>query len=258
LRRSSSRARAVRRGIVVSAILSSIILVLVGLAGYYDRDPYHLYPANGRAQPVAVVNFSGDMGVRFLLGASTMRGLTQHGYNTLAVVTPALFRQRRTRAEVDAIVANGIRTALARTGVARIVVIGQSYGADIVQTGLAHLPLDLRRRVAGIVLILPGETVFFRADPSGIAYRFTPDSIGVTTASTLVWAPLTCIYGVEENDSLCPKLRVPGATIVGMPGGHNIRHDEAGLLRHVLDAVARAERRPAQVTATRRRGTFPA
>lgn len=237
--RSSASSRRVRRGVIVTAVISAIICALVGLAGYFNRDPYELYPAKRGALPIAAVNFSGDMGVRFLLGASTMRGLTEHGVTTMAVVTPALFRRHRTRAEVDAIVADGIRSALARTGARRIVVMGQSYGADIVQTGLADLPADLRTRVAAIVLILPGETVFFHADPSSLEYSGTPDSMGITTARTLTWAPLTCIYGVEEEDSLCPHLRVAGARIIGMPGGHNIRHDEAGLLRHVLHAIAR-------------------
>ncbi|MEG8025871.1 AcvB/VirJ family lysyl-phosphatidylglycerol hydrolase [Sphingomonas aurantiaca] len=98
--------------------------------------------------------------------------------------------------------------------------MGQSYGADIVQTGLADLPSSLRPRVAGIVLILPGDTVFYRADPSGLLYDHgTPDSMGVTTGNRLDWAPLTCIYGVEETDSLCPLLSVAGVRKVGMPGG---------------------------------------
>lgn len=243
--------RRLRRGIIVSGLVSAIVCILVALASYFDRDPYSLYPAKGRALPIAAVNFSGDMGVRFLLGASTMRGLTENGVPTMAVVTPALFRRHRTRAEVNRIVADGIRTALARTGARRIVVIGQSYGADVVQTGLADLPAELRARVAAIVLILPGETVFFRADPSGIEYHGTPDSDGPTTANTLNWAPLTCIYGIEEDDSLCPRLRVPGARIVGMPGGHNIHHDERALLRHVLHAIAR-------VTPPRLRGRLAA
>ncbi len=239
-----SSTRRLRRGVIVTAVISAIVCGLVGLAGYFSRDPYELYTAKGRALPIAAVNFSGDMGVRFLLGASTMRGLTEHSVTTMAVVTPALFRHRRTRAEIDTIVADGVRTALNRTGAKRIVVIGQSYGADIVQTGLANLPSDLRARVAAIILILPGETVFFRADPSSIEYHGTPDAFGTETAQTLTWAPLTCIYGVEEDDSLCPHLRVPGARIVGMPGGHNIRHDEVGLLRHVLHAIARVTPAP--------------
>ena len=100
--RSSASSRRVRRGVIVTAVISAIICALVGLAGYFNRDPYELYPAKRGALPIAAVNFSGDMGVRFLLGASTMRGLTEHGVTTMAVVTPALFRRHRTRAEVDA------------------------------------------------------------------------------------------------------------------------------------------------------------
>ena len=111
---------------------------------------------------------------------------------------------------------------------------------------LAIPGLDPRRAdlaVAGVVLVVPGETIFFRADPSGIAYLGKPASRAADTVNESDWAPLTCIYGVEEKDSLCPKLKVPGATVIAMPGGHNLRHDAQGLLNHVLAAVARSERR---------------
>ena len=213
---------------------------MVAAAGYFDADPVHVYPARPPASGVAVVNISGDMGLRFLLGASTSRGLTEHHVTVVGVASPVVFRRRRTRAEVDAFVADVVRTALARTGAQRVVVMGQSYGADIVQTGLAHLPAALRKKVAAIILVLPGDSVYFRADPTGWAYRGTPDSVATTTANTLSWAPLTCIYGVEEDDSLCPLLRVRGARVIGMPGGHNIHHDETGLLAHVLEAIGRS------------------
>jgi type IV secretory pathway VirJ component len=238
----TAAARRWRRGAWVTGILSAIVMLFVYLAGYFDRDPVHVYPAIGvrssAAPSVAVINFSGDMGLRFLLGASTSRGLTQHGIPVVGITTPALFARSRTRDELDAIVADGIRTALARTGAKRVVVMGQSYGADIVQTGLADLPPSLRARVAAIVLILPGNTVFYRADPSGLLYDHgTPDSMGAATGNRLTWAPLTCIYGLEETDSLCPLLTIPNARKVGMPGGHNIRHDADGLLAHVLAAI---------------------
>ncbi|WP_153002555.1 AcvB/VirJ family lysyl-phosphatidylglycerol hydrolase [Sphingomonas endophytica] len=227
------------RGIRVSLVSSAFVCAAVGAAGYFDRDPVHVYPARSPARPIAVVNISGDMGLRFLMGASTSRGLTEHHIPVVGISTPAVFRTKRTRAEVDAFMAQAVRTAIARTGRDRIVVMGQSYGADIVQTGLANLPAELRRHVAAIVLVLPGDSVYFRADPTGWAYHGTPDSVAKDTADTLTWAPLTCIQGAEEDDSLCPQLRVPGATVIAMPGGHNIHHDEAGLLRHVLTAIAK-------------------
>ncbi|EZP54728.1 AcvB/VirJ family lysyl-phosphatidylglycerol hydrolase [Sphingomonas sp. RIT328] len=226
------------RGLRVTAVSSAFVCAFVWAAGYFDVDPVHVYAARPPAAArVAVVNVSGDMGLRFLLGASTSHGLTAAHIPVVGIATPVLFRRHRSAADVDRIVAGTIRTALARTGASRVVVMGQSYGADIVQTGLAHLPADLRAKVAAIILVLPGDSVYFRADPTGWSYGDHPDSRAVATADTLTWAPLTCIYGVEEDDSLCPLLRVPGAHVIGMPGGHNIHHDEAALLAHVLAAV---------------------
>lgn len=229
--------RSLFRGLRVSAVSAVFVCAFVAAAGYFDSDPVHVYPATPPVAPIAVVNVSGDMGLRFLLGASTSRGLTEHHIPVVGIASPAVFRHRRSRAEIDAFVADVVRTGLSRTGMTRIVVMGQSYGADIVQTGMAHLPAALRRRVAAIILVLPGDSVYFRADPTGWSYRGTPDSVATTTADTLTWAPLTCIYGVEEMDSLCPLLRVPGAKVIGMKGGHTIDHDDAGLLRHVLSVV---------------------
>lgn len=241
---TSKAAKAIRLLGLAAPALALIAAAVFAAFGYFDRDPVNVYPARGPAKPVAVVNFSGDMGLRFLLGASTSRGLTAQGYEVVGLTSPVLFRTHRTAAQVDAIIADGIRTALARTGAQRIVVIGQSYGADVVQTGLAHLPADLRPRVAAIILILPGDTVYFRADPTGFAYREKSESDPVATVNSLTWAPLTCIQGIEEPDSLCPHVRIPDARVIKMPGGHNINHDENALLAHVLTAIASATNAP--------------
>lgn len=238
--RPGRKAKAIRILIRALLALAFIATVVFAAFGYFDQDPVNVYPARGAPKPVAVVNFSGDMGLRFLLGASTSRGLTAQGYPVVGLTSPVLFRTHRTAAQVDAIIADGIREALARTGAAKVVVIGQSYGADVVQTGLAHLPADLRPKVAAIILILPGNTVYFRADPTGFAYRGKSESGAAASVNTLRWAPLTCIYGIEEPDSLCPLIRIPDARVIAMPGGHNINHDEDALLKHVLTAIDRA------------------
>lgn len=229
----------------VGGIAGAVLVVLLGIAaaaGFFAADAVRVYPAAGRARSVGVLYMSGDMGLRFGPNPHTTAGLAAQGIGVVGLNAPTLFRTRRTRIEVDRIVADGIAQALARTGAERLVVIGQSYGADILATGLAHLPASLRPRVAGVVLIVPGETVFFRADPSGLVYRGRPDADGVASPSALGWTRLTCIYGREETDSACPgvHLRLPGARLIAMPGGHFLDDDYAGLLGHVLDAIRRA------------------
>ena len=235
-----ARSRAARRLAIVAGVAAAILLGIAALfasAGFFDADAVHLVRPNGRRQPIGAVYFTGDMGVRFGMSADTIPALAAHGLPVYAVNSPTLFATRRTRADVDAIVATAVRDGLARTQSDRVVLIGQSYGADILQTGLAALPADLRAKVVAVILVVPGETVFFRADPAGLVYHGTPDSIGVATAQALDWAPFTCIYGRTERDSLCPALRLPNAHVIAMPGGHFLDRDSAGLIAHVFAAI---------------------
>ena len=237
VRRSNPRWPWIAGGVALFAVALGIV---AALAGFFDRDPIHVFAPEGPARPVAALYFSGDMGLRFGMGPYTSAALARRGIAVTGFSSPAVFAVHRTRVEVDAAVANAVRQAMARTGRDRLVLIGQSYGADILQTGLAALPAELRPHIAAVVLVVPGETVFFRADPSGLAYRGAPDSLGASTVNAIRWAPLTCIYGAAETDSLCPAVRLPRATVIRMPGGHFLARDSDGLVGHVVDAVRRA------------------
>jgi type IV secretory pathway VirJ component len=252
---ASQRSRSLRWRLAwIAGIAGGVLALLAGIAasaGFFDRDAAHLFGPQGIARPIGVLYVSGDMGLRYGPNPHTVRALAGQGFPVVALSSPALFGLRRTRAEVDRIVADGVRAALARTGAARLMLIGQSYGADVLQTGLADLPVALRSHVAGVVLVVPGETVFFRADPSGLVYRGTPDSESRATLARLGWTHLTCIYGAAEVDSACPDLLAkratgrgagqPGqATVVAMPGGHFLNDDRAGLFAHILAAIRHA------------------
>ena len=219
-------------GIATSAFLWS--------AGFFDRDALRLFVPQGRRAPVAALLFSGDTGLRYGMGPSIARSLAHVGIEVAGVSSPSLFGLHRSRTELDAIVADAVRQGLARSKAARLVLIGQSFGADVLQTGLADLPVALRHRIAAVILVVPGKSVFFRADPTGIAYRGTPDSLAASTIDQIDWAPLTCIYGLAETDSACPAVHVEGAHVIGMPGGHFLSRDSQGLARQILAAIERA------------------
>lgn len=234
----------------LGAGFAAAILLLIGLAGaagFFDRDAETVFvpPGNGQ-RALAAVLFSGDMGLRFGMGPYIVRALARHDVPVLGVSSPSAFGAHKSRAEVEAIVAGAIRDAVVKTGAQRVVMIGQSFGADIVRVGLAALNPALRGRIAAVVLVVPGRDAWFRADPSGIAYRATPDA-GPENPRALAWAPVLCIKGAAERDSLCPLLDGPDLRAITLPGGHFLRNDHAllvgtimGALRPVLAAGSRA------------------
>lgn len=229
---SSAWRRLVR---LVGVVLLVAMLGRLWSGGYLDRDPVWRFPAEGRAAPVRVLFFSGDAGMRFGMGPYIAQELAAQGIDVTAISSSTAFRSGATRDELDRAIA--ARVAAAERGPGRLVVIGQSYGADVLQTGLAHLPVALRGGIARIVLIVPGTGTYFAADPLGLAYHRAPDSRSVTTIRALDWAPLTCLYGVAETDSACPLLRMPSARVIGLPGDHYLDHDKPGVAAVVLRAV---------------------
>jgi type IV secretory pathway VirJ component len=235
--RRGSSSRALRWIGGIALVASAALLVVAAIAGFFDRDPIRLFGDFGRGRvPVVALFFSGDLGLRFGMGPHVTQGLAVRGIPVMGVNSPTVFGRHRSRAEVDGLVADAVRGALARAHADRVVLIGQSFGSDVLGTGAARLPADLKSKVAAIVLVVPGQTVFFRADPTSLAYRGTPDAQALDAARTLSWAPLTCIYGARETDSLCPLLAAPVKRIA-LPGGHFLDNDPHRLVATILGAL---------------------
>ncbi|MFD1033923.1 virulence factor [Sphingomonas hankookensis] len=239
-----ARRRRLRRRIGIGALLAGL-LVLLGLAApalhLIDNQSLRLFDGGKRHPSVVAVYVSGDMGLRFGLGSVVVPALARHGIPVVGVSSPVNFGTRKTRAEVDAVIAGAIRTALARTGAQRVILMGQSFGADMVSATAPDLPADLRARIAAISVVVPAQTVYFRSDPTGILYHGTPDARPAEALRALNWAPVVCIYGQEEADSLCPTLRGGKAQVVGLPGGHFLGHDDQLVIATILATLRTAD-----------------
>jgi len=232
--------RALVRRIVASLALA-ILLAGLGLAApalhLVDTQPMRLFDDGTSRPDVAAVFFSGDMGLVRGVGPKIARALAAQGVPVVGVSSVVMFSSHRTRGEADAIVANAIRTALARTGASRTALIGQSFGADIIATTAPDLPPDLRPRIASVTLVVPSQTVFFRADPTGLTYLGTPDARPAAALHQLSWAPVTCIYAVEERDSLCSTLADTPARRIGLPGGHFLQKNDRLIVATMVEAL---------------------
>ncbi|QSR17105.1 AcvB/VirJ family lysyl-phosphatidylglycerol hydrolase [Novosphingobium sp. KA1] len=232
------------------AALVAVLGVLGWLAwlGAFDASPLRaLAPRGDSRKDYAAVLISGDMGPRAGMGAPVAQGLADHGVAAVSINALNYFRVRRSPAEVSAILAQAIRRAMALGHVDKVVVLGQSFGADMVHVGLEHLPADLRAHVALVVLTVPTRTVFLRVSPLEWLDRTTPDAMAITSARKLDWVPVVCIRGQQETDSLCPLLHLPRLTQLALPGDHYLEHDADRVFTTIRTVIA-AHFQPAHLT----------
>ena len=196
--------------------------------------PDHYRPRTGA--PVAIL-WSGDMGFHIGMGPKIADRLVKDGIPVVGVNSLAYFNVRRTPAETEALLERSIAQARRIDPHARLVLIGQSYGADMLQVALAGLPARERGAVGQIALVVPGVTVAFRASPTEIFTFAMHEDPALPTARTLGWAPTLCIGGRDETSSLCPLLHQRGVRSVLLSGGHPLRRDDEavyGVLRRAM------------------------
>ncbi len=225
--------------------LLAIIVIVLGIAGWlawlgaFDASPFRqLAPRGDTRKDYAAVLISGDMGPRAGMGAPVAGGLADHGVATVSVNSLNYFRVRRTPAEVSAMMGQAIRDAMALGHVDKVVVLGQSFGADMVHVGLENLPADLRSHVSLVVLTVPTRTVFLRVSPLEWLDKTPPDAMAIATARKLDWVPVVCIRGAQETDSLCPLLHLPRLTQLALPGDHYLEHDADRVFTTIRTVIA--------------------
>ena len=218
--------------------------VYVTYLGYFSDDPFTVMrPPEGAQKPdYAIAFLSGDMGFNAGMGPQIAKRFVNDGVPVLGFNSLSWFRHRRTPEEVNAIVRDITRRTMRDFGVEKVVLIGQSFGADALHLGLPAMPQALRRHVAFVGLVVPTDTVFLKASPAEIFNWSPPDLPAAPSARELTWVPGVCIHGETEDHSLCSVMTQPNIAHVALPGGHYLDKDSEAVYRALSNAIAQRAR----------------
>jgi type IV secretory pathway VirJ component len=240
-----SRTRRICFGLALAATLTAAIFL--AHLGYLGGDPVSLHPAGSSKPAYSVVHLSGDMGNNVGESPSLIGRLNASGISVVSLNSLSFFRQQRSPNEIAGALGGLLRRAREEFGASRVVVIGQSFGADALVLGLARLPPAERARIHRIILVVPTRDAYLRATPSELFNIQPPQLATPPSARGLTWAPLLCIHGQRELDSLCPALTMANVTQVTLPGGHLLNHDREAVFRVIaayLDVRRGGEGKP--------------
>lgn len=203
------------------------------------RDlPLHEVAAIGQSDTLAVL-LTGDGGWagldQELAARLATRGVPVVGFNSLK-----FFWTKRTSAEAATAIANVIRSYLGAWRKQRVILIGYSFGADVLPFIVNHLPDDVRRRVASINFLgLSIEATFEIHIADWIPGNHSKGQPIEPELYKISGLPMLCLYGSSDKDDLCPRLSEQHITREQVGGGHHFGGDFTILADRILAFKAR-------------------
>lgn len=226
-----------------AAIIGGLILAALALLLAYAAHPLFTDLDRGAARSdLAVVVVSGDMGFHTGLSPALAERIADKGFHVVGVNSLRFAWRAQNPDRISGLLQAAIGRALRDSKARKVIVIGQSYGADLVHVGAALFPDAIRRKIAAIILVVPTADIYYQIGPGEYFGWSTPDAQAIDTARRLDWTPLTCIYGRAEPDSICPLMRAPNMRRVPLPGDHYLHHDPDLLFRAAWPAILAAGR----------------
>lgn len=190
-----------------------------------------------------VVILSGDGGWRDLDKriAEVMAG---QGYAVVGFDCLRYFWSRRTPAQAAADLDRVLAHYLHATGSREAVLVGYSFGADVLPFLYNRLADARRRQVRLVALLAPGLKAGFEIHLDEWFGDFA-DPQALPTAPELRAMPpgrVQCIYGTEEgDDSLCRTPQARGTRVEAVVGGHHFDGDFERLSARIESAIGAAE-----------------
>jgi len=130
-----------------------------------------------------------------------------------------------------------IRYYLAHFNKKRVLLIGYSQGADVLPFAVNRLPSATRASVALAAILGMSEHALFEFHVSSWIADSNSGPPTLPEVDRISGIPVLCIYGADENDSLCPKLDASKFTVLKVKGGHHFDGDYAGLAQHIIAAA---------------------
>jgi type IV secretory pathway VirJ component len=169
---------------------------------------------------------------------SVARILAEKGIPTVALDSLSYFWRSRTPEETAKDIEDTIAQYREKWGKQDVILIGYSFGADVLPFVANKLSTDTQKSIALIALLGMGKTAAFKfhlsswinADKDPSRRPILPE------LKNMSWANSICIYGVDDPESNCTETASLGVKVISMTGDHHFDEKYDELVQHIIDS----------------------
>lgn len=199
--------------------------------------PLTILDVKPKLDTMAII-YSGDGGWRDI-DSEVGAVLQADGVPVVGVDALRYFWSKKTPEETAADLSRIIRTYRKQWNVKNVMLVGYSFGADILPSTFNRLPEADRKKVTLISLLGLSHSAEFEISVSGWLGGQGSGDGGDPTVDLKQIDPqrVQCVYGTEDDDEACKGLAASGIEVLGIEGGHHFDEDYEKLAQHILAAL---------------------
>lgn len=190
--------------------------------------------APGKTSDMMAIAYSGDggwVGIDRDLSAQ----IAAAGIPVVGVDSLSYFWSARSPAGAASDLSRLIRGFGTRWGKRRVVLVGYSFGADVMPHMIDHLDPEARSRIASVALLGLSSTADFQFHLTSWINMDSANAMPTIPAiAKLRGMTIRCVRGDQENDSACPAIPAGLAQQYVVPGGHHFDRNAVLLGQIVL------------------------
>jgi type IV secretory pathway VirJ component len=150
--------------------------------------------------------------------------LANAGYPVVGWNSPRYFSTERTPASAADDLSAVMRAYQRKWGRRSVLLVGYSFGADVLPFMIARLPAGDRANVAGVVLLALWADAEFQFRPAQWLGKHDPlkEYATLPAVRRLTDLPVLCIAGDGDRHQVCPQIGTPNARSVLVRSGHSL------------------------------------
>jgi type IV secretory pathway VirJ component len=217
----------------IKKMLLLLLMPLFMSVAFAETFPIKEWTSPGNNNPL-IFYLSGDGGLN-KFSTSLCESLNKKGYDVVALNSKSYFWDKKTPEQTSVDVTNYLNKKLQGRKNQQVVLIGYSFGADVVPFILNRLPKSLDDKIIASYLMASSGSTDFEIHWADIFGGNTKRSLDVVTElNKLGNDKIVLISGSDEENLAINKITLKRYTHEVLPGGHHFDGDTDEIVSVIL------------------------
>ncbi|PUZ19937.1 virulence protein (VirJ) [Chitinophaga costaii] len=219
--------RYLKKGLTVTLVMGCLLLTAGPVMAQQNIDdlPTQVLPAAKEEGHPIVFYLTGDGGMK-KFSSNLLASFAKRNYPCIGLNSLKYFWNKKTNEEASAAVAALITHYQQAWGKQPVILVGYSFGADVMPFIYSHLPASLQANVKQLVLLSPSASTDLQVHMADMIGKPVKRSLDVPAAINKISdKPLLLIFGDKEKDFDLKTLTIKNYKYIVLPGGHTYDED---------------------------------